>query len=136
MTWLLVGTTRTWYGQLPGTEATQENLGYEPEEWRQQLQAQIRKGEDWPLAQVPRERLDRFRPQVRTKVWSLMLWLMARHPDKFVSAMFAFPSDHVGLPEECAAVWQQQLGIDVPTIEAEWREWVLGTSRLAKATRL
>lgn len=136
MTWLLCGSVRTWWGRLPGTEASREDLGYDPDEWLGKLRAQVEKGEDWPLAQLPRERLERFRPQVRIKAWSVVLWGLCRHDERFLGLMFAFPKPDAGLPEQCAAVFAAQLGMTVAEVEEEWRDWVRGQSALAKATRL
>ncbi|MBK8100789.1 MAG: hypothetical protein IPK26_27190 [Planctomycetes bacterium] len=136
MTWLLCGSMRSWWGRLPGTEASREPLSFDPDEWLTRLKAQIDKGEDWPLAQLPRERLERFRPQVRIKAWSFVLWGICRHPERFISLMFAFPKPDAGLPEQCAAVFAAELGMTVGELEAEWRDWALEQSAFAKATRL
>lgn len=136
MTWLLVGTTRTWYGALPGTESSgAPQLTWHPGDWLELLRAQIQKGEDWPLEQLPRERLSRFRPQVRIKSWQFVLWLLGRHEEQWAALFHAFPTDRVPLPEEVAATVQQVLGRSVAEIEAEWRQWVSGTSPIAKAAR-
>lgn len=139
MTWLMVGTVHTFYGTLP---ATYSGRGTRPEDpdpqrWRALLLEQIDRGTDWPLQQIPRERLHGYREQVRIKAWSFVLWLLARHPDQWPVLLHAFPDarQDAGLsPEDSTAILERVLGRTLPEIEAEWREWAAGTSPLAKAS--
>jgi hypothetical protein len=101
------------------------------------LHAEIDQRTDWPLQQIPRERLDNYRPRVRMKAWSFVVWLLARHPDRWATLLRALPSpEEVAnpTPEQCTAVIEQVLGRKLPEIEDEWRLWAGGKSPLAKAT--
>ena len=127
MTWLLVGTTRTWYGRLPATaSASERELPYDPDVWLDRLREQIDAGTDWPLVQIPRERHERFRPQVRVKSWSFVTWLLARHPDRWADLLRGFPREPVPLPEQIPPVFDDVLGRPLEDVEAEWREWARG----------
>lgn len=135
MTWLLVGTMWTRYGALPATESGEkDDLLYDPDGWFGRLRESIRDGKDWPLAQVPRERYERFRPEVRIKSWSFVTWLLARHPDRWTRVLRIFSDEVVPLPEQVIPVLAEALGRDVYEVEAEWREWANGESRIAEAS--
>jgi hypothetical protein len=136
MTSLLVGTTLTWFGEEPKTRAgSQKPLARDEKAWDQRLREEIRAGKDWPLVQVPREKLSSFREVVRVKSWSFVLWLMARHPDTWTRALQAILTDQNPLPEQIEQVFEREFGRPLPQLEAEWREWARGDSPLAKATR-
>lgn len=136
MTSLLVGTMHTWFGGEPSTRAGPgEPLPRDPKAWTQRIEEDVRTRTDCPLVQVPRERLESFRESVRVKSWSFVLWLLARHPDKWVKPFAALAADKVMTPEEIAAVFERELGVSVDRLEAEWREWASGDTLLAKAAR-
>lgn len=137
MTWLLCGTTLTWYGSLPPTESSGgAPLGFDPDHWRKRLLEEIAAGRDWPLDQLPRERLSHFRPQVRTKAWSFVLWLLARHPERLPALAASFPRDAIPLPEDCAEVYRKVMEVSVGELQEEWRAWMLGATPLLRAARL
>ena len=136
MTSLLVGTMNTWFGQQPTTRAGRaELLPRDPKAWTERIEEEVRDRKDWPLVQVPRERLESFREAVRVKAWSFVLWLLARHPDAWPKPFEALASDKPRMPEEIAAVFQSELGTSVERLEAEWREWASGDTPIAKAAR-
>lgn len=136
MTSLLVGTTLTWFGAEPPTRSgNQQPLARDEKAWDQRLREEIRTGKDWPLVQVPREKLSSFREVVRIKSWSFVMWLMARYPDTWPRALQAILTDQNPMPERIEQVFQQEFGLPLPQIEAEWREWARGDSPLARATR-
>lgn len=137
MTWLLVGTTYTWYGTVPSTVSNYSRpLPHSPDTWLELLREDIDKHADWPLQQVPRERMESFRPEVRIKSWYFMVWLLARHPDRWAHLLHAFPGEkeQMATPEAATAILEKELGMPLPDIEAEWREWADGRSQLAKAS--
>lgn len=135
MTSLLVGTMNTWFGQPPPTQASpRKPLPRDPKQWAARLREEIRKGEDCPAVQVPRERLSSFREAVRVKSWSFVLWLVARYPDRWTRAFKSLETAKNPMPEAIDAVFQQEFGRSVHDLEVEWREWAAGDSPIAKAT--
>ena len=136
MTSWLVGSTATWFGAEPKTRAgNSKPLPRDPKAWDQRLREEIRAGKDWPLVQVPRERLSSFREVVRVKSWSFMTWLVARFPDTWHRALQAIESQKNLMPEQIEQLFLQEFGLPLPQLEAEWREWAGGDSALAKAAR-
>ncbi len=134
MTSLLVGTTHTWFGAEPKTSAGRgAALARDRQAWSDRLRAEIRAGQDWPLVQVPRERLSSYRENVRVKAWSFVLWLVARHPDRWQRLFTALDNATNRLPEDVDAVFVRELGRSAADVEAEWRQWANGESPLAKA---
>lgn len=135
MTSLLVGTMNTWFGAPPPTVASpKEHLPRDPKEWAARIREEIRARQDWPVVQVPRERLSSFRENVRVKSWSFVLWLAARHPDRWTRVFLGIDSAKGPLPEAIDAVFRAELGRSALELEAEWREWAGGDSAIAKAT--
>lgn len=134
LTSLLLGTTLTWFGDEPATSTSKRALPRSEGEWTTRLREEMRAGKDWPLAQVPRERLDSFRESVRVKSWSFVTWLVARFPDRWTQVFDAIPSDK--LPDLAAieAIIAKELGCSVEQLDAEWRDWAGGDSPIAKAT--
>jgi hypothetical protein len=135
MTWLLVGTTHASYMQLPPTTGGDERHSPDPRVWLKELREQVRNGTDWELVQVPREQMTNFRNAVRFKSWTFVTWLLARHPDRWVS-LLAKLGHEKRMPEDVRAILADQLGAEVETIDAEWREWVRAGSRIGKASGL
>jgi hypothetical protein len=134
MTWLLCGTMESSYMAIPATAAGKEVRSTRPADWLRELRAEIDKGEDWPLVDVPREKLESFRDPVRFKSWSFMGWLLARHPDRWVRLLV-----DLGQPrtqEEVTATCEKVLGRKLLEVEAEWREWARAGSRIGKASGL
>lgn len=134
-TWYLLGTTWTWYGSLPSTKSSgEELLKPDPDVWLVRLREQIAGLEDWPLQQVPREVLTQYRPKVRIKAWYVMVWLLARYPDQWLPFYLELSKHKVLMPEQVEAIGVQCFGRSLGEIEQEWREWAKGTSAIAKAS--
>lgn len=135
MTSLLVGSNNTWFGAEPKTRAgSGAALPRDTVAWSARIREEIANGKDWPVVQVPRERLDNFREVVRVKAWSFVTWLMARHPIEWPRVFEAIETDKNPMPEQIEAIFQRELGRSVQDVEAEWREWARGDSAIARAT--
>jgi hypothetical protein len=137
MTWMLVGTTHAHYGSVATTSAGGPNSpAFHADEWLAELRDQVRTGADIPLAQVLRERRTNFRTDVRRKSWWVMIWLVARYPDKWLPLVQALHprSGKVALPADDEAAFQKVLGRTIADIDAEWRVWALGETPFAKAS--
>jgi len=135
MTSLLVGTMNTWFGSPPATQASPHKaLPRDPKEWAARVREEIAKHEDWPIVQVPRERLSSFRENVRVKSWSFVYWLMARHPDRWTRAFKGLESAKSPMPDAIEAFFAKEFERSLGELEAEWREWAGGNSAIAKAT--
>jgi hypothetical protein len=104
--------------------------------WMRAIRDQAMSGQDWELAQVPREKLSRFRNDCRLKSWSVMTWMMAAYPDKWLEFFLALPDADKKVPtlEDVEAIVQQVFGKPSKEIDAEWREWARGDSGVAYAT--
>lgn len=135
MTHLLCGTTIASYMQLPTTVSGGARTPREPSVWLRELRAQIERGEDWPLVQIPRERMENFREPVRFKSWSFVTWLMARHPEAWIKLLAQLGHEKRS-EEDVAAIFEQVLGRSVGDVETEWRDWVRPGSRIGKASGL
>lgn len=132
MCWLLVGTCNTSFMSLPATAADNRESKFDPRDWINLLRDDIDAGKDWPLVQIPRERMDNFRNQVRRKAWSFMLWLLARHPEQWPHLLAKLGrEDHT--PEEVAKIFTETLGRPVTDVEAEWRAWMRRGSPIGRA---
>lgn len=135
MTWLLCGTTKSSYMELPTTVGAKEKRSTDPMQWLQVLRDGVEAGTDWPLVQVPRERLENFRAPVRYKAWSFVSWLLARHPEQWALLMITLGHEP-RLPEDVTRMFTEVLGRDLGEVEAEWREWVRRDSPIGKASGL
>jgi hypothetical protein len=133
-TWLLCGSVLTRYMNLPHTVGSgYEPMGHDPEAWLERLQDEIDSGEDCPLVQVPRERMDNFRDSTRLKSWSFMIWLLARHPEQWGAFVDAVSDPQVS-PERIGAAIEQTLGSSLAEVEEAWRRWARRDSRLGRVT--
>lgn len=133
-TWYLLRTTWTWYGSLPSTAAGGERpLLPDPTVWLERLREQIDQRQDWPLAQVPRERLTQYRPQVRIKAWSVMAWMVAAYPQHWLPLFLELSKHEVLMPEDVEAIGRQVFGRPLGEVELEWREFADGRSAVARA---
>jgi tetratricopeptide (TPR) repeat protein len=135
MTWLLVGTCETWFMNLPLTASGKMELTHDPVEWLESLREQVDAHRDWPLVQVPRERMDNFRNAVRTKSWSFVLWLLARHPQQWDTLLTRLGHDALE-PEEVERIFAEVLGRPIGEVEDEWRNWVRRGSAIGRACGL
>lgn len=134
-TWLLCGTTKSYYARLPHTVTK----GYKPMprapgDWRKRLFDEIDTDTDWQLEQLPRERLDNFRDSARVKAWSFMTFLVARHPQDW-AVLYDKMGKSTGLmPETVAERFEEHLDRSIGELDAEWREWARRGSRIGKVT--
>jgi hypothetical protein len=135
-TWYLMSTSITTFGALPEGTAGKEELRL-PEStnwWLRKVRDDALAGNDWPLNQVPRERLSSFRNDVRIKSWSFMTWVLARYPDQWLEFFTKVPADKIPFPEEIDKIGEAAFGKKLAEVEAEWREWARGDSGVAAAT--
>ena len=136
-TWYMKATSISRWGALP--EGTQGDDALELPEgtnwWMRTVRDQAMSHQDWQLAQVPREKLSRFRNDCRLKAWSLMTWMMAAYPDKWLQFFLSLPADKkVPTLEDVEAVVTKLFGKSSEAIDAEWREWARGDSGVAYGT--
>lgn len=135
-TWLLCGSTLTFYCDLPKTfSGNARLLPRDPKAWLSRLQDEIEAGTDYPLVQIPRQRSDNFHESARIKSWSFMLWLVARHPDRWHKLLDKLSTPDL-LPEDVTKVFATVLERDLGEVEDEWRAWARRGSRIGKASGL
>ncbi|MCA8965274.1 MAG: hypothetical protein H6838_11400 [Planctomycetes bacterium] len=138
MTWYLKATSISRWGALPegtqGDDALQLPQG--TNWWLRTVRDQATSNQDWPLAQVPREKLSRFRNDCRLKSWSFMTWVVAAYPDKWLELYLALPDADKKVPtlEDIEAIVVKVIGKSTEAIDAEWREWARGDSGVAFGT--
>ncbi|MBL8726774.1 MAG: hypothetical protein JNK49_22230 [Planctomycetes bacterium] len=138
ITWYLKSTSISRWGALP--EGTQGDDALALPEgttwWMRAVRDQATSTQDWPMAQVPREKLSRFRNDCRLKTWSLTTWMFAAYPDKWLEYFLALPDADKGIPtlEQVEAIVTKVFGKSSEAIDAEWREWGRGDSGVAFAT--
>jgi hypothetical protein len=138
VTWYMKATCISRWGALP--EGTVGDDGLELPEgtnwWMRTVRDQAVSNQDWPLAQVPREKLSNFRNDCRLKGWSVMTWMMAAYPDKWLNFYLALPDTEKKVPtlEEIEEIVVKELGKSSAEIDAEWREWARGDSGVAFGT--
>jgi hypothetical protein len=138
VTWYLKATSISRWGALPeGTQgddalALPEGTNW----WLRTVRDQAMSSQDWPFAQVPREKLSRFRNDCRLKSWSIMTWMIAAYPEKWLELFLAMPDADKKVPtlEEVEAIVQQVMNKSTEAIDAEWREWARGDSGVAFGT--
>ncbi len=138
VTWYMKSTSISRWGALP--EGTQGDDALELPEgtnwWMRTVRDQAVSHQDWALAQVPREKLSRFRNDCRLKAWSSMTWMMAAYPEKWLDYFLALPDADKQVPtlEDVEAVVQKVFGKSSEAIDTEWREWARGDSGVAFGT--
>ncbi|MCR9245597.1 MAG: hypothetical protein NXI31_11235 [bacterium] len=138
ITWTLKSTSISKWGALPEGTVGEDSLAL-PEGtswWMRTVRDQALSKQDWPLAQVPRERLSRFRNDCRLKSWSLMTWMMAAYPDQWVDFFLKLPNTKKKVPtlEDVEKVVVDVFKKSSAQIDAEWREWARGDSGVAFGT--
>lgn len=134
MTFLLCGSTLTHYADLPKTVSGKfELLKPDPEAWRDRLDEEIRTGQDWPLVQIPRERLDNFRESVRVKSWSFMLFVLARFPDQWYRLLDRHSRADL-MPEDVEETFHEVLDMSTHEVDELWRAWAQPGSKLGAAS--
>ncbi len=138
VTWYMKSTSISRWGALPegtvGDDALQLPEG--TNWWLRTVRDQASSNQDWPMAQVPREKLSRFRNDCRLKSWSFMTWAFAAYPDKWLELYLAMPDTEKSVPtlEDVEAVVTKVLGKSTEAVDAEWREWARGDSGVAFGT--
>ncbi len=138
VTWYLKSTSIAKWGAIPEGTVGQDSLEL-PEGtnwWMRTIRDQAVSHQDWAFAQVPREKLSRFRNDCRLKTWSLMTWMMAAYPDAWLNFYLGLPDADTKVPtlEDVEAVVVKELGKPSAVIDAEWREWGRGDSGVAYGT--
>lgn len=133
-TWMLCGTTLSYYCDLPKTQSGGAKLmPRDPKAWLTRLQDEIEAGTDYPLVQLARERADNFHESARIKSWSFMLWLLARHPDRWLKLLDKLSQANM-MPEDVTQIFATVMERDLGEIEDEWRAWARRGSRIGKAS--
>jgi hypothetical protein len=133
--WLMAGTTHTYYFQFAPTAAGGPSLSRNVDDWWGGLRDEIDLGKDWPLRELPHERLTHVRDSARLKAWSFMVWLMARHPDDWVELGRQLNVENL-TSEQVDAPFIKTLGREAADVEAEWREWMRRDSAVGRACKL
>jgi len=138
ITWTLKSTSISKWGAIP--EGTVGEDGLELPEgtnwWMRTVRNQAMSNQDWQFAQVPRERLARFRNDCRLKSWSLMTWMLAAYPGKWVDFFVALPDADKKVPtlEDVEKIVVDVFKKSSKELDAEWREWARGDSGVASGT--
>lgn len=138
VTWYMKATSISRWGALPEGTQGDDALAL-PEAtnwWLRTVRDQASSNQDWALAQVPREKLSRFRNDCRLKSWSFMTWAMAAYPDQWLEFFLGLPDADKKVPtlEDVEAVVVKVLGKSSEAVDAEWREWARGDSGVAFGT--
>jgi len=138
VTWYMKATSISRWGALPEGSVSEDALRL-PEGtnwWMRTVRDQAVSGQDMPFLQVPREKLSRFRNDTRLKSWSMMTWMMAAYPDKWLDFFLALPNVDKKVPtlEDLEPIVVAKLGKASEQIDAEWREWARGDSGVAFGT--
>lgn len=138
ITWYLKSTSISKWGAIPEGTVGEDSLALPGSTnwWMRTIRDQAVSNQDWSLGQVPRERLSRFRNDCRMKSWSLMTWMLAAYPDKWLNFFRSLPDADKKVPtlEDVEEVVVKTLGKPSAVIDAEWREWGRGDSGVAFGT--
>ncbi|MFK7741524.1 MAG: hypothetical protein AB8H80_14495 [Planctomycetota bacterium] len=132
-TWLLCGSTHTYFADLPKTSVDGVLMPRDTDKWRERLWTEIAQGKDMPLAVVPRERAESFRDSTRIKSWGFMLWMLARYPDKWLPLINACGAPKL-TPEGVDLAFEEVLGKSPVEVEQDWRKWARRDSAIGEAT--
>lgn len=135
-TWYMQSTSISQWGARPEGTVTDRELQL-PESttwWLRAIRDQATSNQDAPLDLLPRERLSRFRNDVRLKGWSFMTWVWAAYPDKWLDFYLSMKNDPVPFPEDVYKAVEEAFGKPIEEVEAEWREWARGDSGVAAGT--
>lgn len=134
LTWMMCGTVKTHYMQLAHTASNKRDAWpADPLVWRLRLEAELANDADWPLIQIPRERMDNFRDPVRAKSWCFCVWLLARHHEDWLDLCAALNQPNA-TQDDVQGLFGETLGLDVEECEAEWRMWARKHSSIGKAS--
>jgi len=135
-TWYMQGTSISKWGARPeGTVSDPElELPESTNWWLRAIRDQATSNQDAPLDLVPRERLSRFRNDVRLKGWSYTTWVWAAYPDQWLDFFLSMENEPVPLPDDVYKNMEKAFGKPIQELEAEWREWARGDSGVAAGT--
>jgi len=134
LTWMMCGTVKTHYMQIAHTSSGKNKpWPAKSNVWRQRLETELANDADWPLIQIPRERMDNFRDPVRAKAWSFCVWLLARHHEDWLDLCAALNKENA-TQGDVQELFGETLGLDVEECEAEWRTWARKNSSIGKAS--
>jgi hypothetical protein len=135
-TWYMKSTSIVRWGARPEGSVTEDSLELPDSTnwWLRAIRDQAVSNQDWPMDQIPREQLSRFRNDCRMKAWSTATFLMAAYPDKWLQYYVSLPAEKVLQLEEIAEKGQKAFGKPLTEIENEWREWARGDSGVAFGT--
>lgn len=134
LTWMMCGSVKTSYMQLAHTVSSKrDEWPKDPSLWRRRLEAAIESAQDWPLAQIPRERMDNYRDPVRAKAWSFCVWLLARHPTDWLDLCAELNKPNA-TQEDVDDLFAENLAFTVDECEIEWRRWARRNSAIGKAS--
>jgi hypothetical protein len=135
-TWYMKSTSIYRMGARPEGTTSDDSLEL-PEGtgwWMRAVRDQAVSNQDMPADQLPREKLSRFRNDIRLKAWSFTTWLWAAAPDKWLDYYAALPDEKIPTLEEVGAIAQKVFGRPLAELDAEWREWARGDSGVAFGT--
>ncbi|MBX3464896.1 MAG: hypothetical protein KF830_17140 [Planctomycetes bacterium] len=135
-TWYMKSTAIVRWGARPEGTGTDDSLDL-PEGanwWMRAVRDQAVSNQDWPAAQVPREKLSRFRNDCRLKAWSFTTWVWAAYPDKWLEFYLKLPDEKIPTLEQVDEVAKAAFGKSMDELDTEWREWARGDSGVAFAT--
>lgn len=134
LTWMMCGTVKSRYMQLAHTAgAKRDAWPLDANKWRLRLEDAIEAQQDWPLIQVPRERMDNYRDPCRAKSWSFCVWLLARHHEDWLDLCAALNQKNMS-QDDVQGLFGETLGVDVEDCEAEWRAWARRNSSIGRAS--
>ena len=134
LTWMMCGSVKTHYMELAHTVSNKRDAWpADPRVWGLRLEAELANDADWPLIQIPRERMDNFRDPVRAKSWCFCVWLLARHHEDWLDLCAALNQPNAS-QDDVASLFGETIGFDVEECEAEWRTWARKNSSIGKAS--
>jgi hypothetical protein len=135
-TWYMQSTSISRWGARPeGTVADPSlELPDQTNWWLRAIRDQATSSQDVEMHIVAREKLARFRNDVRLKSWSFMTWALAAYPDQWLPFYTSLPDDKFQGPEQIEQLAEKAFGKQLPQLEAEWREWARGDSGVAFST--
>ena len=121
---------------IPATVAGgKDDWPRDPAQWLAKLRDLVDRGADMPIAQAACEKLERFREPVRAKMWTFVLYVLARHPDRWPALLQGLTKERP-TETEMAEVIRTTLDREVGDVETEWRAWVRSGSRFGAASGL
>ena len=131
--WWTAGTMDTqFFDEKDSSGAAREDEGSDPTTLLAKLRAEVAAGTEAALVDVARVRWDGLDARIRRRAWAFMIWLVARHPDRWLQLGTELYVDDAR-PEQVAATFRKVLGRDLADVDAEWREWVRSGSSIGQA---